>query len=70
MIVDAPNFDQRLEPFADYVKRTWIGTNVTPPLFPPALWNVRDRTIQNEPRTNNSVGMYCWYIGTQKPLIR
>ncbi len=55
--MEGPNFDRRLQRFAfEYFEPIWIGTNVRPPLYPMALWNVRDRTIQEEPRTKNNLG--------------
>ncbi len=42
--------------FVPYFERTWIGSVAVPPMFPRELWNVRQRTIDNEPRTNNNLG--------------
>ena len=62
------NLPEEAMPLADYFERTYIGSyraaeghgiqlNIRrqPPRFPHALWNVRGRTLADEPRTTNSL---------------
>ncbi len=58
IIRQAPDFHQDLVEFAAYFERTWLGTVGRPALFPPELWNMRTRTLENDPRTNNGVGKW------------
>lgn len=39
----------------DYVEKTWVGTKKKEPLFPIAMWNMRQLTLDGTPRTNNAV---------------
>jgi hypothetical protein len=57
-IVDG--IDDRLLPVCEhlseyYLKGKLIGRRKVPPLYPPELWNVHDRTLSGMPRTTNSV---------------
>ncbi|KAK0414744.1 hypothetical protein QR680_011596 [Steinernema hermaphroditum] len=59
--------------FLEYMETTWIGRTLRIPLFPPEMWNCKDVTEQNLPRTNNSVE--SWHnafkqaLGSQHPNI-
>jgi hypothetical protein len=67
--------DKKLAPLFEYFKKTNIGKikratkrNPVPserkrPLFPITLWNVRDRTLANTPRTNNN--LESWHNAIQ-----
>ncbi len=44
--------------YLEYFESTWIGTPARAAVFQPALWNMYQRTIQDQPRTNNNLGMY------------
>jgi len=41
--------------FKDYVHSTYIGSVFSPPLFHIKFWNVHQRVINNQPRTNNAI---------------
>ena len=51
----------QIHDFLSYFQTTWVsgssvaGVSFRPALFPPALWNVRGRTLQRINRTNNPV---------------
>jgi hypothetical protein len=47
--------DPELLPVASYFETHYIGTLSHPPKFPIKLWNVRDRLLNNIPRTSNYV---------------
>ena len=49
MIIEAPNFHEDLEDFAAYIEETWVGSVARPAHFRPELWNVRQRTLDDEP---------------------
>lgn len=58
--VQAPQFPAEAAPVATYFEKTWIGTpqlngQRTEPVFPLTCWNVRQRTLDGDMRTNNSV---------------
>ncbi len=57
-LIQSDDFDHRLDGFVAYFEETWIGSAARPALFPPALWNVRDRVLQDEPKTNNNLGKH------------
>jgi len=46
---------KELDKFFDYVKRTYVGANYDPPMYPLHFWNVHERVQHNIPRTNNAV---------------
>ena len=58
LITQDPGFNPVLAPLAAYIQATWIGTVGRPALFPINLWNIRERTLQGEPRTNNNLGEF------------
>ncbi len=68
MLTEQNNFDQRLIPFAEYFQTTWLGTIGRPAMFPRELWNVYERTLADEPRTNNNLGKFD-YPNNWKPRI-
>ena len=39
--------------FIFYMERTWIGTNLIPPRFPISMWNNKNITLDQMPRTTN-----------------
>jgi len=54
------NADENLDDVLDLIEDYYIlgrrrGSRRQAPPFPPATWNVRERTLQGIPRTNNSV---------------
>jgi hypothetical protein len=46
--------EQQNADFLDYFERTWIGRPGRPPLFNTAMWNARNATLIDLPRTTNS----------------
>ena len=59
-LITDEDFDHRVQPIADYFEDTWIGRPVCrgprrAPLFPINLWNVCQRTVNGERRTNNNI---------------
>ena len=42
-----------MEAFADYYERTWIGTDTTPAMFSPWIWNYHDSVMAGLPRSSN-----------------
>jgi hypothetical protein len=58
--------DNQLDDFMNYFENTYIGkkknaesTKRQVPMFPIRLWNVYDRVLNDEPRTNN--GIEAWH---------
>lgn len=53
----AEDFAEELQPLLIYWEKNYIGRRLLniPPRFPIENWNLFDRTLQNLPRTNNSV---------------
>nr|CAD2172874.1 unnamed protein product [Meloidogyne enterolobii] len=41
--------------FIDYMERTWVGRELMPPRYPPTIWNNKDITIEQLPKSSNSV---------------
>ncbi|CAK5065643.1 unnamed protein product [Meloidogyne enterolobii] len=41
--------------FIDYMERTWVGRELMPPRYPPTIWNNKDITIEQMPKSSNSV---------------
>lgn len=74
-IADIPEaFEDLLEVFpaeatsvADYFEDVYIGrrrrNGMSTAMFPPTVWSVRDSTLAEMPRTNNSVE--AWHRGLQ-----
>ena len=48
-----PTLPAEMESFADYYKRTWTGTDYTPFLFTPWMWNQYDNVLACLPRSFN-----------------
>ncbi|KAL3106486.1 hypothetical protein niasHT_011863 [Heterodera trifolii] len=59
--------DQANLQFLDYFEKTWIGRPGRRPLFLHAMWNSRDVTLQNLPRTINSVE--SWHLQLQSIFV-
>lgn len=59
-LISHEEFDQRVQPIADYFEDTWIGRPNRhgprrAPIYPIRLWNVYQRTLNGEHRTNNNI---------------
>lgn len=59
-LVEHPDFPQEAQPIANYFEDAYIGRlnrrgGRQIPLFPIPLWNMHDRTIMGQQRTNNNV---------------
>ena len=77
-ILSADGFDSRALEIANYFEDTYIGRlnrrgHRQTPMFPLELWNVHQRTIDDEDRTNNQIeGFHRGFqslIGAQVPNI-
>lgn len=66
-LVENERFPEEAMPIANYFEDTYIGRRQRnrrqAPLFPAPLWNVYERTINNQQRTNNAVE--GWHRGFQ-----
>lgn len=59
-------------PVANYFEDTYVGrprrNGLCSALFPPEVWSVRESTLEDMPRTNNSVE--AWHRGFQVSFLR
>jgi hypothetical protein len=53
--------------FVDYFQKTWIGTPQKRARFPKQMWNCRDITLLDLPRTVNSVE--SWHSQLQRTFL-
>jgi hypothetical protein len=37
------------------MERTWVGRDLMPPRYPPAMWNNKDITLEQMPKASNSI---------------
>ena len=37
------------------MERNWVGRDLMPPRYPPTMWNNKDTTLEQMPKTSNSV---------------
>ena len=72
------NFPDDAEAILTYFEHSYIGTlrpngQRRTPLFPIALWNVHDRTLMGEDRTNNAQEgwhrWFAWIVTCHHPTI-
>ncbi len=61
-----PDFDPRLRPFLNYYEDTWLGRNGVNARFPPHLWNVNHRVLNEQRKTNNNVE--GWHSGFNQKM--
>ncbi|KAI1702613.1 hypothetical protein DdX_15394 [Ditylenchus destructor] len=54
-LIDVYGNTEPHEKFIRYMRKTWIGTDEKAALFNRALWNNREITITDLPRTTNSI---------------
>ena len=59
-LVTSADFDSRIQPLVDYFERTWVGLQSASgarqePLYAIKLWNIYDRVVNDERRTNNNI---------------
>ncbi|KAI1716315.1 hypothetical protein DdX_07358 [Ditylenchus destructor] len=54
-LIDVYGDTEAHEKFIRYMRKTWIGTDEKPALFNRAIWNNREITITDLPRTTNSI---------------
>ena len=57
-------FDQNYVNGTERIGRNKRNRNRIPPKFPPHLWNVREATINGDPRTNNVCESWNYRYGT------
>lgn len=73
-LVDSPYFSEHndlIQPIVDYFEDTWIGrpgrrNQRRNPIFPHSLWNCYEATLEDLPKTNNSVE--GWHRGFSQLL--
>uniref|UniRef100_A0AC34RKF9 MULE transposase domain-containing protein n=1 Tax=Panagrolaimus sp. JU765 TaxID=591449 RepID=A0AC34RKF9_9BILA len=67
----APSYDRRLRVVVRYFQKTYIGTAAAPAQYDPKRWSVYERTLNDDPRSNNSVEAYHGalnrFFGVAKP---
>ena len=59
-LISGANFDPRMEEVVEYFENTWLGRQSAlgsrqEPIFPVELWNMYERSKNNEHRTNNHI---------------